>query len=102
SGTIKSPNYPMPYPHLTDCRWTIRVKPGSKVRLLFAFFETQQGVDFISVYDGPTVNEKLLMTESGSVPTPFVVNSSTNQVLVRFTSDGDTSLSGFLAVYSSL
>lgn len=42
------------------------------------------------------------MTKSGSVPTPFVVNSSTNQVLVRFTSDGDTTLSGFLAVYSSL
>jgi hypothetical protein len=48
------------------------------------------------------INEKLLLTESGSVPTPFVVNSSTNQVLVRFTSDGDTSLSGFLAVYSSV
>lgn len=49
SGTIKSPNYPMLYPHLTDCRWTISVKPGSQVRLLFAFFETQGGVDFMSV-----------------------------------------------------
>ncbi|XP_046648599.1 tolloid-like protein 2 isoform X1 [Daphnia pulicaria] len=102
SGTIKSPNYPKVYPNLTDCRWTISVTPGSKVRLLFAFFETQEGADFISVYDGSTINEKLLLTESGSVPTPFVVNSSTNQVLVRFTSDGDTSLSGFLAVYSSV
>jgi hypothetical protein len=33
----------MRYPHLTDCRWTIGVKPGSKVRLLFAFFEMQEG-----------------------------------------------------------
>jgi hypothetical protein len=49
SGTIKSPNYPLHYPHLTDCRWTITVKPGSKVRLLFAFFETQEGADFVSV-----------------------------------------------------
>ncbi|XP_046456998.1 uncharacterized protein LOC124204036 isoform X2 [Daphnia pulex] len=102
SGTIKSPNYPMLYPHLTDCRWTISVKPGSKVRLLFAFFETQEGSDFLSVYDGTTVHSKLLLAKSGSVPTPFVVNSSTNQVMVRFTSDGDTSFPGFLAVYSSL
>ncbi|EFX72247.1 hypothetical protein DAPPUDRAFT_227615 [Daphnia pulex] len=102
SGTIKSPNYPMLYPHLTDCRWTINVKPGSKVRLLFAFFETQEGSDFLSVYDGTTVHSKLLLAKSGSVPTPFVVNSSTNQVMVRFTSDGDTSFPGFLAVYSSL
>ena len=49
SGTIKSPNYPLHYPHLTDCRWTFTVKPGSKVRLLFAFFETQEGADFVSV-----------------------------------------------------
>jgi hypothetical protein len=49
TGTIKSPNYPMLYPHLTDCRWIITVKPESKVRLLFAFLETQEGADFISV-----------------------------------------------------
>lgn len=39
----------MLYPHLTDCRWIITVKPESKVRLLFAFLETQEGADFISV-----------------------------------------------------
>lgn len=102
SGTIKSPNYPSHYSHLTDCRWSISLTPGSKVRLLFAFFETQDGADFVSVYDGSTVHSKLLLTKSGSVPTPFVINSSTNQVLVRFTSDGYTSLPGFLAVYSSV
>ena len=41
------------------------------------------------------------MEKSRSVSTPFVVNSSTNEVIVRFTSsDVGKSFNGFLAVYS--
>ncbi|KZR96520.1 Uncharacterized protein APZ42_009099 [Daphnia magna] len=102
TGTIKSPNYPTFYPNSVDCRWNIKVEPGSKVRLLFALFETQADADYLYVYDGPTLRSTLLLTKSGLVPTPFVVNSSTNQVLVRFVSDEDTSSPGFLAAYSSV
>lgn len=49
TGTIKSPNYPILYPNSIDCRWSIKVEPGSKVRLLFAFFETQTNADFLFV-----------------------------------------------------
>ncbi|XP_045028206.1 uncharacterized protein LOC116935922 isoform X2 [Daphnia magna] len=102
TGTIKSPNYPTFYPNSVDCRWNIKVEPGSKVRLLFALFETQADADYLYVYDGPTLRSTLLLTKSGLLPTPFIVNSSTNQVLVRFVSDEDTSSPGFLAVYSSV
>ncbi|XP_046458939.1 enteropeptidase-like [Daphnia pulex] len=105
NGIIKSPNYPVQvYPDLTDCRWNITVKAGSKVRLLFAYFETQAGMDFLYVYDGPSVYSKLLFEKSGLITTPFEVNSTTNQVLVRFTSDdtSDASYPGFLAVYSTV
>ena len=41
------------------------------------------------------------MEKSRSISTPFVVNSSTNEVIVRFTSsDVGKSFNGFLAVYS--
>jgi len=54
------------------------------------------------VHDGPTVYHPLLMEKSGNVPTPFVINSSSNQVLVRFTSDVGLPFNGFLAVYSTV
>ena len=48
-----------------------------------------------------TVYHPLIMEKSRSVSTPFVVNSSTNEVIVRFTSsDVGKSFNGFLAVYS--
>ncbi|XP_032784265.2 cubilin-like [Daphnia magna] len=100
SGTIKSPNYPAPYPNLADFRWNIVTAPHTKINLLFALLETQEGFDFLYVYDGPTVNSPLLLEKSGSASLPFAVNSSTNQMLVRLTSDDETTSTGFLAIYS--
>ncbi|XP_046464029.1 uncharacterized protein LOC124209851 isoform X1 [Daphnia pulex] len=55
-----------------------------------------------TVYDGPTVNSPLLLEKSGLSSTPFAVNSSSNEMLVRFTSDENITLPGFLAVYSTV
>ncbi|KZR97067.1 Uncharacterized protein APZ42_008264, partial [Daphnia magna] len=96
------PNYPLVYSHLGDCRWNIDVKPGLKIRLLFAFFVTQDQADFLYVYDGPTVYSKLLFEKSGSVTTPFEITSTSNQVLLRFITDANTALPGFLVVYSTV
>lgn len=49
SGTIKSPLYPNSYPHLSDCRWKIVTPAGTKIRLLFALFETQEERDYVFV-----------------------------------------------------
>ncbi|XP_059351846.1 uncharacterized protein LOC130690021 [Daphnia carinata] len=102
SGTIKSPNYPASYPNLVDFRWNIVTAPHTKISLLFALLETQEGFDFLYVYDGPTVNSLLLLEKSGSASLPFTVNSSTNQMLVRLTSDDETTSTGFLAIYSTV
>nr|CAH0109679.1 unnamed protein product [Daphnia galeata] len=101
-GTIRSPNYPASYPNSSDYRWKIVTQPNTSIRLLFAFFETQEKFDFVSVYDGPTVNSRLLLEKSGLSTTPFTVNSSSNEMLVRFTTDETITLSGFLAVYSTV
>jgi cubilin len=49
SGTIASANYPSTYPNSHDYRWHIVTEPGTKVQLLFAFFKTQEGFDFVFV-----------------------------------------------------
>ncbi|XP_045028181.1 LOW QUALITY PROTEIN: deleted in malignant brain tumors 1 protein [Daphnia magna] len=102
SGTIKSPYFPvLPYEGNSDFRWNIHADSNSTIRLLFAFFDTQEGSDYIYVYDGPTVNSSLILEKTGTVSSPFTVHSSTNEVLVRFVSDDDFTLhSGFLALYS--
>jgi hypothetical protein len=126
TGTIKSPNYPLAYPSSSDFRWKIVTEPGTIIRLLFALFETQEKFDYVfvritfrffkkkiyfkkftfqrfhKVFDGPTVNSPLLLEKSGLSSTPFAVNSSSNEMLVRFTSDENITLPGFLAVYSTV
>ena len=120
-GTIKSPNYPASYSNSSDYRWKIVTNLNTSIRLLFVLFETQEKFDFVSVrnlphnlkiekiflkftfkkvYDGPTVNSRLLLEKSGLSTTPFTVNSSSNEMLVRFTSDETITLPGFLALYS--
>ncbi|EFX60799.1 hypothetical protein DAPPUDRAFT_70566, partial [Daphnia pulex] len=101
-GTIKSPNYPAAYPDSSDFLWKIVTEPGTSIRLLFALFETQEKFDYVFVYDGPTVNSPLLLEKSGLSSTPFAVNSSSNEMLARFTSDENITLPGFLAVYSTV
>ncbi|XP_046648597.1 CUB and sushi domain-containing protein 3-like isoform X5 [Daphnia pulicaria] len=101
-GTLKSPNYPATYPDSSDFRWNIVTAPHTKIQLLFALLETQEEFDYLYVYDGPTINSQLLLEKSGSEPLPFAVNSSTNEVLVRLTSDEAKAFPGFLAVYSTL
>ncbi|XP_057368778.1 uncharacterized protein LOC130689856 [Daphnia carinata] len=104
SGTIKSPYFPvLPYEGNSDYRWNIHADSNSTIRLQFAFFDTQEGSDYIYVYDGPSVNSSLILEKTGTVSAPFTIHSSTNQILVRFVSDDDFTLhSGFLALYSAV
>jgi len=50
AGAIKTPNYPLvPYPNLADCRWSIKVDEGSKIRIVFASFQSEDKHDFVYV-----------------------------------------------------
>ena len=55
------------------------------------------------VYDGATFESPLILQSSGlqNMEVPFTVNSTSNEMLVRFTYDGSTNYAGFLAIYSS-
>ena len=78
------------------CDWTLSA--DAKLELVFfGPFTTQDNVDFVYVYDGSSSSARLIGRFSGrSRPGPIV--SSSNQLYVRFTSDGSSQLDGFKAI----
>ncbi|XP_068704797.1 uncharacterized protein [Montipora foliosa] len=100
-GIIRS-NYKRYHPTYSsnmDCFW--KFSSNAKLHLTFFQFQTQIGYDFVTVYDGNSSSSPLLGRFSGnSVPSP--ITSSSNQLYVRFTSNGATEDSGFVARYAAI
>ena len=61
---------------------------------------TEDCCDRVSIYDGPTSNSPLLLTAAGCRGLPGLVISSSNRVLVLFSSDGSVQYRGFNLTYS--
>lgn len=51
TGRVMSPNYPAPYPTRNLCVWYIRVKPENRIVLTMKAFQTEEGDDYVRVYD---------------------------------------------------
>ncbi|XP_067048443.1 scavenger receptor cysteine-rich domain-containing group B protein-like [Acropora muricata] len=80
-----------------NCSWTIT--SNAKLELVFVGpFNMESNLDFVYVHDGSSSSAYLIGRFSGSTrPGPIV--SSSNQLYVRFTSDGSSQYYGFKAVY---
>lgn len=80
-----------------SCGWTLSA--DAKLELVFfGQFTTGSNIDFVDVYDGSSSSARLINRFSGSSrPGPIV--SSSNQLYVRFTSDGSSQHDGFKAIY---
>ena len=81
-----------------DCRWLIQPTGGRRVTLSFTRFSTEQNVDFVTIYDGSTISDRVLGRFSGS-SLPSSVTSSGGAILVRFTSDAFVGTTGWTASY---
>ncbi|XP_068736596.1 uncharacterized protein [Montipora capricornis] len=83
-----------------DCSWTISA--NAELELAFVGpFRTETNADYVYVYDGGSSSAALIGRFSGSTrPAPIV--SSTNQIYVRFTTDGSGQYYGFKAIYKVL
>ncbi|XP_078578511.1 inactive serine protease PAMR1-like isoform X1 [Branchiostoma floridae x Branchiostoma japonicum] len=101
SGTISLTNYQ----NNMDCLWTISVSAGNAIMLQFTSFSLEEDslceYDYVAVYDGPTVSSPLLGKFCGSTP-PGPVQSSGNQIVVRFYSDYSGEYDGFEATYTAV
>ena len=83
-----------------SCDWTLL--GDAKLQLVFfGPFITQSNKDFVYVYDGNSSSARLIGGFSGSSrPGPIV--SSSNQLYVRFISDGSSQYEGFKAIYRGI
>ncbi|VDP18282.1 unnamed protein product, partial [Soboliphyme baturini] len=105
SGKIQSPGYPMNYPPLSDSRWIIEGPPDSRILLQFDLFETEKYFDTVVVIDGgPSENaSSVLKYFSGYPPaSDLTFTSSTNMVLIKFTSDKSIENRGFHATWKAI
>lgn len=74
---------------------------NSPMNVLFQNFSTEGGYDFLRFYDGRTTGSTSLGNfTGGSLPSP--ISSSSDTMLIRWSSDGGVASSGFYALLSLL
>uniref|UniRef100_F6XI46 Tolloid-like protein 2 n=2 Tax=Ciona intestinalis TaxID=7719 RepID=F6XI46_CIOIN len=105
SGNITSPNYPLNYPHNTDCRY--RINAGSATRiitLLFTAFNLESHIDckydFVEVHTGFKGNWSPTSKKycGSAVPARQVITGQ-QYVYIRFFADRSVARSGFQMRY---
>ncbi|XP_010772618.1 bone morphogenetic protein 1-like isoform X1 [Notothenia coriiceps] len=98
SGQIQSPNYPDDYQSNKICVWKITVAEGFNVGLSFQSFEIEKhdscAYDFVEVRDGGSDSSPLLGRFCG-YDKPDDMKSSSNQLWLKFVSDGSVNKAGF-------
>ncbi|MDD3875031.1 MAG: C10 family peptidase [Bacteroidales bacterium] len=88
------------YKNNTDCSWLISPPDSAVIKLTFQSFNTQASYDFVKVYDGATTSAPLLGSYSGTTLPPQLTATS-GKMLVKFTSNGTTTKSGWSAKYTT-
>ncbi|XP_018526748.1 bone morphogenetic protein 1 isoform X2 [Lates calcarifer] len=100
SGQIQSPNYPDDYQSNKMCVWKITVAEGFDVGLSFQSFEIERhdncAYDYVEVRDGNSESSPLLGHFCG-YDKPDDIKSSSNQLWLKFVSDGSVNKAGFAA-----
>ncbi|KAM6976019.1 bone morphogenetic protein 1-like isoform 3-T3 [Tautogolabrus adspersus] len=100
SGQIQSPNYPDDYQSNKVCVWKITVEEGFDVGLSFQSFDIERhdscAYDYVEVRDGGSENSPLLGRFCG-YDKPDDIKSSSNQLWLKFVSDGSVNKAGFAA-----
>uniref|UniRef100_A0A8C1IE97 Metalloendopeptidase n=1 Tax=Cyprinus carpio TaxID=7962 RepID=A0A8C1IE97_CYPCA len=100
SGQIESPNYPDDYRPNKVCMWKIIVPQGFHVGLIFQSFEIEKhdncAYDYLELRDGDSENSPLLGRFCG-YEKPDDIKSSSNQLWMKFVSDGSVNKAGFAA-----
>ncbi|XP_023815635.1 CUB and sushi domain-containing protein 2 isoform X1 [Oryzias latipes] len=100
-GVVLSPGYPGNYSRSRTCLYSVVVPKDYVVFSQFAYFQTALN-DIVEVYDGPTQHSRVLSSLSGSHTGESLPLATSNQILIRFTSKGQSSSRGFHLVYQAV
>jgi hypothetical protein len=92
------------YENNVNCSWLLAPQVEndsiSGIKISFRSFETAIS-DFVTVYNGPTVQDEVLGAFSGS-QLPSAITSTSDQVLIVFNSDGSETANGWLLEFTTL
>ncbi|XP_037956128.1 dorsal-ventral patterning protein tolloid [Teleopsis dalmanni] len=102
SVRIDSPNYPLEYFPDKECIWRIRVSDNHQVALKFQSFELEKRdnciYDYVEIRDGNDSDAELIGIYCGYTLPPNIKTNS-NQMYVKFVSDGSVQKVGFSALF---
>ncbi len=85
----------------TDCQWLIAPDSGEKITITFNSFQTEEGKDILTIYDGESTSDPVLGTFSGS-SIPGVITSTGNKVLLNFITDSINQYFGWEITYNAV
>ena len=105
-GTITDGSHTaMPYQANPDCSWMIAVPDAISYSINFDRMDLNPGVDYVTIYNGPTTASGVAGTYTGQEIPSGTLNIDADSVLITFTSnatvDTNTQYYGFMLSYNS-
>ena len=101
SATTLYTNYPgSNYANYQTCTWYIVAPSGSVPRLTFSSFRTEQGFDFLTVYNGFGASSSTQVLRTSGAVLPAGVTGTSQYMTVTFTSDLSVVMGGVVASVS--
>ncbi|XP_038827831.1 CUB and sushi domain-containing protein 3-like [Salvelinus namaycush] len=100
-GTILSPGYPEPYDNNQNCVWKVSVPEGAGIQVQVVSFASEHNWDSLDFYDGGDNHAPRLGSYSGTT-IPQLLNSTSNNLYLSFSSDISVSAAGFHLEYTAI
>ncbi|XP_076146859.1 cubilin [Alosa pseudoharengus] len=107
-GVINTPRYPENYPSNQDCSWHVMVTPGFRVFVNFQSPFQVQGFstgctsgDYVELRNGPDASAPPLGGRLCGANPPSFVQTTDNNLHVRFVSDGSNEGQGFKLTFEA-
>lgn len=108
SGQIDSPNYPLPYAHSSDCKWTIEVVESSKIELTIQDLDLSNcrlngtKTDFLEIFDSPLMSTNSLgrFCHKSQLINATIISSG-NKLSLDFKSQALDNSRGFRITYKT-
>lgn len=103
-GTLKSPGWPQVYDNNLDCTIILRAPQNNTISLFFYWFQLEDSRqcthDFLEVRNGSHSSSPLLNKHCGAL-LPNPIFSQSNELYLRFKSDGSVTSAGYEIIWTS-